>query len=267
VLFDSHCHLYFEDFDADYLEVMGRMAAARVGWALVAGIDAESSAKAEALARRFGDAGQLPRLCYSAGLHPTSAYPAEVAAGGAFDAAAYLAPWLDSACPPVAIGECGIDLYWKKQPLDQQQRVFAAQLELARERGLPVIVHSRSAGPETRALLEAAPGVRGVLHCFDGSPELLEFGLSAPGWYVSFAGNVTYPKAEELRAAARQVPLERLLVETDAPFLAPQERRGKRNEPAFAVHTAKFLAELYGVGYQTLAVATAANALALFDLG
>ncbi len=246
---------------------MERMASARVGWALVAGTDTDANTQACALAQRFGAAGQLPRLCYSAGLHPTSAYPAEVAAGGAFDAAGYLAEWLDGAFKPVAIGECGIDLYWKKQPLDQQQRVFGAQLELARERELPVIVHSRSAGAETRALLECAKGVRGVLHCCDGSPELLEFGLSAPGWYVSFAGNVTYPKAEELRAAARRVPLERLLIETDAPFLSPQERRGQRNEPAYVAHTARFLAELKGVELDELAAVTSANAMRLFGLG
>ena len=108
--------------------------------------------------------------------------------------------------------------------------------------------------------------MRGVLHCFDGSPELLEFGLSAPGWYVSFAGNVTFPKAQELRDAALKVPLERLLVETDAPFLAPQAKRGKRNEPAHVKYTAEFLAELKGVACDELEQATTENAMSLFGI-
>jgi TatD DNase family protein len=141
----------------------------------------------------------------------------------------------------VAIGECGIDLHWDTNPLERQRAVFIAQLEYAATRKLPVIVHTREADAETRACLEAVPAARGVLHCFNGSELLLEFALRA-GWYVSYAGNLTYPKAQELRETAQLVPLDRLLVETDAPFLAPQPVRGRRCEPSHVVHTAQVLA-------------------------
>ncbi|MCH7471515.1 TatD family hydrolase [bacterium] len=231
---DTHCHLYFDAFDADREKVLERMAAAGVVGAVVVGIDSGTSRQASELA-----AGR-PGLYYSAGLHPTSEFPQP------FDAAGYLAPWLESANPPAAIGECGIDLHWDVNPLDRQVEVFAAQLRLARECGLPVIVHTRDANRETEETLRSVPGVRGVLHCFNGSPLLLEFALEND-WYVGFAGNLTFPKAQELREAALRIPLERLLVETDAPFLAPQPVRGKRCEPTHVVHTAKSLTQLRGV--------------------
>ncbi|MBN2081792.1 TatD family hydrolase [bacterium] len=261
MLIDTHCHLYFNAFDDDRTEVLQEMNAAGVGGAIVIGIDEESNAQAQRLAARYD------QLQYSVGLHPTSEFPPEIEQRG-FDCAAALGKWFEPQPQPIAIGECGIDLHWDTNKLAAQVAVFEAQLAYARERNLPVVVHTREADAETSRILEQVPGARGVLHCFNGSPELLQFSQRAnrrgDAWYVSFAGNLTYKRAEELRAAAGQVPLDRLLVETDAPFLAPQAKRGQRNEPAYLVHTATVLAQLRGVPVDEFAQLLTANTQACF---
>jgi len=143
----------------------------------------------------------------------------------------------------IAVGETGLDYFRDYAPHDAQQRLFDAELALARETGKPVVIHTRAADDDTRDRLLAHDGPV-VLHCFS-SPPLLDAALER-GWYVSFAGNVTYKNAYDLRAAARRVPLDRLLAETDSPYLAPQPVRGKRNEPAYVVHTYDVLSELFG---------------------
>jgi TatD DNase family protein len=163
----------------------------------------------------------------------------------------------------VAVGEIGLDFYRDYAPRDQQRRVFDRQLVLAAEHGKPVIIHSRAADDETAAALSGFGGTV-VLHCFS-SPGLLPVALER-GYYVSFAGNVTYPKAPELRQAARAVPVDRILAETDCPYLAPQPVRGKRNEPAFVVHTVASLAETRGEEPDDLARQIDENATAAFGL-
>jgi TatD DNase family protein len=163
----------------------------------------------------------------------------------------------------VAIGEIGLDYYRDYAPHDDQRRLFVEQLELAQELGKPVIVHTRAAEQDTASLLEAFDGTV-VMHCFS-SPELLPVVLER-GYYVSFAGNVTYPKAADLREAAAQVPAERLLAETDCPYLAPQPVRGKTNEPAYVVHTVASLAETRGDDVDELAHRIDANAATAFGL-
>jgi TatD DNase family protein len=163
----------------------------------------------------------------------------------------------------VAVGETGLDFYRDYAPRDRQRVLFARQLELAAELGKPVVVHTRAASEETAAALGAFEGTV-VLHCFS-APELLSVALEQ-GYYVSFAGNVTYPKAEELREAARTVPADRLLVETDSPYLAPQPRRGRPNEPANVVHTVAALAKARGEDEAELADRLDANAAAAFSL-
>jgi TatD DNase family protein len=163
----------------------------------------------------------------------------------------------------VAVGETGLDFFRDYAPHDRQRVLFARQLELAAELGKPVVVHSRAASEETAAALDSFEGTV-VLHCFS-APELLSVALEQ-GYYVSFAGNVTYPKAEELREAARGVPVDRLLVETDSPYLAPQPRRGRPNEPANVVHTVAALAEARGEDAGELADRLDANAAAAFSL-
>jgi TatD DNase family protein len=162
-----------------------------------------------------------------------------------------------------AIGETGLDHYRDHTPHADQEIAFRAQLELARELGKPVVIHTRAAEQDTVDRLdEHGAGLEVILHCFS-MPTRLDECLER-GWWISFAGNVTYPQASELAAAAERVPLERLLVETDAPFLTPQPVRKERNRPAYVVHTARFIAERRGIAYEELEAAVDANAVRLF---
>ncbi len=163
----------------------------------------------------------------------------------------------------VAVGETGLDYFREYAPHDDQQRLFAAQIEIAAELGKPVVIHTRDADEDTLAALLRTDGTV-VLHCFS-SPALLEPALER-GWYVSFAGNVTYPKAPELREAAKRIPADRILAETDSPYLAPQPVRGKPNEPANVLHTLAVLAETRGENPGDLAAQIDANATAAFGL-
>ena len=163
----------------------------------------------------------------------------------------------------VAVGEIGLDFYRDYAPRDDQRRMFDVQLELAVELGKPVIIHTRAADEETARMLDGFDGTV-IMHCFS-TPELLPIALDR-GYYVSFAGNVTYPKAQELRDAATRVPVDRLLAETDCPYLAPQPVRGKRNEPAYVVHTFAALAEARGADEDELAQRIDANAATAFSL-
>ena len=160
----------------------------------------------------------------------------------------------------VAVGETGLDYFRDYAPHDAQQRLFDAQLALAREVGKPVVIHTRAADDDTRAQLVAHDGVV-VLHCFS-SPPLIDAALEH-GWYVSFAGNVTYKNAYDLRAAARRVPSDRLLAETDSPYLAPQAVRGRRNEPAYVAYTYDFLTELRGEDVRGVVAENAARVFGL----
>jgi TatD DNase family protein len=200
-----------------------------------------------------------PEIWCSVGVHPHEA------AGEGVDAPAVL---VERAAHPkvVGIGESGLDFYYDHSPREAQRVNFRAHIEAARETGLPLIVHARDADAETAAMLrEAASDGRltGVMHCFSSGRALAEAALEI-GFYISLSGIVTFKKSDELRAIAKDVPLDRLLVETDAPFLAPMPYRGKRNEPSFVVNTAAMLAELKGVSTQALAEATTDNFFRLF---
>jgi TatD DNase family protein len=162
----------------------------------------------------------------------------------------------------LAIGETGLDDYRDYAPRADQERAFSAHMALARELGKPLVIHTRAAEDDTIAMLDAeAQGLEVILHCFS-MPDRLDECLQR-GWWISFAGNVTYPKAQDLAAAAERVPLDRILVETDAPYLTPQAVRKERNTPAFVVHTAQFLAERRGIAYEELEAAVEANAARL----
>lgn len=168
----------------------------------------------------------------------------------------------------IAWGEIGLDYYYDHSPREVQREVFRRQIRTARSLDLPIIIHSRDADDETVEILTeecSYEGFRGIMHCFGGTPVMAE-ALMKIGFMISFAGNVTFKKAENLRESARVVPLDRLLIETDCPFLTPVPFRGKRNEPSFVAHTAKFLAELHDVDVETLADATTSNFLRFFNL-
>jgi TatD DNase family protein len=163
----------------------------------------------------------------------------------------------------LAIGETGLDDYRDYAPREDQERAFSAHMALARETGKPLVIHTRAAEDDTIAMLDReAQGLEVILHCFSMPDRLGE--CLERGWWISFAGNVTYPKAPDLADAAERVPLDRLLVETDAPYLTPQAVRKERNRPAFVVHTARFVAERRGIAYEELEAAVEANAARLF---
>jgi TatD DNase family protein len=243
---DTHAHLDAGEAEAE----LERARAAGVMRVLVVGTTLEGSRAALALADEHE--GVFAVL----GLHPHEAGAVEVADVDTLRE-------LFAHRKAVAVGETGLDFFRDYAPHDAQQRLFARQLGLAGELGKPVVIHTRAADEATLAALLDHDGTV-VLHCFS-SPALLEPALER-GWYVSFAGNVTYPKAEELRDAASRIPAERLLAETDSPYLAPQPVRGRRNEPAHVVHTLATLAEVRGVDVGELGAQIDTNAAACFNL-
>jgi TatD DNase family protein len=251
---DSHAHVADPAFDADRAEVIAR---ARQTGALAVVCIGESLASAE---RAAALAAQHPGFLYhTAGVHPHDA--------ATFDAARDLgAIRREVHRGAVAIGECGLDYHYDHSPRDIQRAAFGAQMELAGELGKPVVVHTREAEDDTRDMIRdaAANGVRGVLHCYTGSIALAEIALSG-GWYVSFSGIVTFKKWTDLELL-RMVPADRLLVESDSPYLAPVPHRGKRNEPAWVTFTVAKLAEVRGVGVAELGAVTAENTRRLFGL-
>ena len=247
-MIDSHTHL--DRGPGSDAELVAAARAVGVGRILTIGMDSESCRAALAAAERH------PEVFAALGRHPN------VATGYDDEATAELR---DLATHPRcrAIGETGLDYYRDYAPRADQERAFAAQIVLARETGKPLVIHTRAAEDDTIATLAAAAyGLEVVLHCFS-MPDRLDECLEH-GWWISFAGNVTYPKAADLAEAAERVPLDRLLVETDAPYLTPQAERKHRNQPAFVVHTARFVAERRGIEYADLEAAVDANAARLF---
>ena len=257
---DSHCHIDGPDYDADREEVIARAREAGVTTMLNVGTgDPHSGAFERAVAL----AEQHPEIYCAIGVHPHDAK--------LFDEAAQqrLINLAQQSSRVVAWGEIGLDYHYDHSPRDVQRDVFRRQLGIARELNLPVVIHSRAADEDTIAILrEKLSGYSraGVLHCFGGSLQMAEQAVEL-GFFVSFAGNLTFKKADDLRAIARQLPLERLLVETDCPYLTPVPFRGKRNEPARVVETAKFLAELKGVSAEEVGRDTSENFARLFGVG
>lgn len=254
-MIDSHSHLYFDRFDDDREEVLRRAAEAGVREHVLVGIDEASCHAALDLA------ATRPELHATAGLHPAS--HVEDPAG---ELERVIALIHERRSDLVALGEIGLDYHWKDVTPEIQHERLRRQLELALELDLPVIYHVREALADHFEILEELERQPpGVFHCFGGGPREAERALEL-GYHVSFAGNVTLPRSEELREAARVVPLERLLLETDAPFMAPVPRRGRRNEPAYLVHTRDFLADLLDVDPVELGQQCEQNTRALFRL-
>lgn len=254
VLVDSHCHLDFPDFGPEVDDVVARAHAAGVGLMVTISTKVSEFDRVRAVAERF------PHVFCTVGIHPH-----EAASEPETDTAALVA--LAKHPKVVGIGETGLDYFYEHSPREAQQRNFRAHIAAARETGLPLIVHTRDADEDTARILGEEMGkgaFPGLLHCFSSGPELSEKAVEL-GLYVSFSGIVTFRNAESLRETAATVPMERLLVETDAPYLAPVPKRGKRNEPSFVVHTAAKLAEIKGVPAAELAEATTANFLKLFS--
>lgn len=252
-LIDTHAHLDHEWFDEDRDDVVRRALAAGVGAIITIGADLPSSEAAVRLAERY------PSVYAAVGIHPHDAKTA--------DEAAY-ARLKELAAHPkvVAIGEIGLDYYYDYSPRDVQRSVFIRQLQLAREVGLPFVVHCRDASEDVMAILrEHGQGLPGLLHSFTGSPAMAEECL-AMGYYISVGGMLTFKNAGAVREAVAVVPLERIVLETDAPYLAPVPLRGRRNEPAYVRHVADFLAKERGLNPAEVARVTTANARRFFRL-
>ncbi len=254
-LIDTHAHLDEDAFSQDADEVIGRAIASGVIAMVAVATTAESSRATIALAAR------VPQVFASVGIHPNYAAQAKP---GDWEIIEELA-----ASPKVvAIGETGLDRYWDHTPFEIQLDYFRRQIELARRLELPFIVHCREAEPDVVAVLRETAATRplkGIMHSFCGSADTLVAALEV-GLHISFAGMVTFKKNEPLRQLAKTVPLDRLLVETDSPYLAPLPFRGKRNEPSFVRHTAECLAEVHGKSFEEMAAITTDNARRLFGL-
>jgi TatD DNase family protein len=252
-LVDSHCHLDFPELAGDLAGVMARAGNAGVGHMLTIGTKLSTFERVLSTAERFD------HVSCSVGIHPHDA-GTEIAT----DADKLIA--LAKHPKVVAFGETGLDFFYDNSPREAQERSFRAHIAAARAAGLPVIIHTRDADAEMTRILEEEHGAgpfTGVIHCFSSGQALADTALGL-GLYISISGIVTFKKADELRAVVRDVPLSRLLVETDSPYLAPVPHRGKSNEPAYVTHTAATVAELKGVSREELAATTTANFFRLF---
>ncbi|MBY0506972.1 MAG: TatD family hydrolase [Bryobacteraceae bacterium] len=253
-MIDSHCHVDDSDFDADREAVIARARAAGVSRFLAIGSgdgppDLEAGIR---LAERYSD------FVATVGVHP---HKASVADAETFSRL----PGLCQHPKVVALGEIGLDYHYDFAPRDTQHDVFVRQMDVAREAGLPIIIHSREAWDDTFSLLEKhwPAGLGGIFHCFSGGVDEMRRAVSL-GFSLGFGGVLTYPKATNVHEAAREAPAEKLLLETDCPYLAPVPFRGKRNEPAYVQHTAARLAELRGVTLSEIDQLTTANFARLF---
>lgn len=253
MLVDSHCHLDFPDFAGELDAVVARAGAAGVGHMVTISTRVRKFPHVAAIAERFAN------VWCSVGTHPhNAAEEAGIPAGELVALAQH--PRV------VAIGEAGLDYFYDKAPRDAQAKGFRAHIAAARETGLPLVIHARDADVDVAQILTDETGKGAfpfVLHCFSSGRALAETGV-ALGGYVSFSGILTFKGGDAIRAIARDLPLDRLLVETDAPYLAPPPFRGKRNEPAYVVHTARVLAQARGISEDEAAQATTANFFRLF---
>jgi TatD DNase family protein len=253
MLVDHHCHLDFPDFAAELDGVVGRARSAGVGVIVTISTRVRRFGGVLAIAERF------PQVFCSVGTHPHYAHEE-------LDVVVEEIVRLAQHPKVVAIGEAGLDYFYDKSPREAQAQGFRNHIAAAQATGLPLVIHARDADADVAAILEeemARKPYPAVLHCFTGGPELARRALDI-GLYISFSGILTFKKSEELRGIAASVPLDRLLVETDAPYLAPGKFRGKRNEPAYVVETAKELARVKGVSEGEIARTTTENFFRLY---
>ncbi|MBV8770512.1 MAG: TatD family hydrolase [Hyphomicrobiales bacterium] len=254
MIVDSHCHLDFPDLAADEAGLLARARMAGVGRFLTISTRVRRNAALQAIAARHGD------VFFTAGTHPHhAAEESDVATSEIVALAAH------PRC--VGIGEAGLDYHYDRSPRDVQERVFRTNIAAARDTRLPLVIHARDADDDMIRILDDEMGkgtFKAVLHCFTSTEELARTGIDL-GFFVSFSGVLTFKKSDELRRIARLVPPERLLVETDAPYLSPEPHRGKRNEPAFVVETAKVLAATRGMSFDAISALTTANFHHLFE--
>ena len=250
MLIDSHCHLNFPDLAQRLPEILANMAEAGVDKAIAISVSRQSFEEVYVIAQNH------PNIYATVGIHPDDPEAEEFS----------LEELLERAARPkvVGIGETGLDYHWCKGDLAWQYQRFALHIEAANRSGLPLVVHTRDAAEDTMRLLREHQAHAGVIHCFTEDVHTAKLALDL-GFYISFSGIVTFKNATAIQEAARYVPLDRLLVETDSPYLAPVPKRGKPNEPAYVRHTAAFVAQLRGDSLENIARATTTNCLRLFN--
>jgi TatD DNase family protein len=258
-MIDSHCHLAGDEFTSDLIDVVDRAREAGVSGALVI-LGADDVAELE---RAANVSGAWDQVRFSVGVHP---HQAGQFASNPVLAARQTRAVIDAEPLSRAVGEIGLDYHYDRSPRDVQQQVFREQIRLAGRLRLPIVIHTREAEEDTFRILEeeSARDIGGVFHCFTGDREMAKRCLDI-GFHLSLAGIVTFPRALELKEVARTVPLERLLIETDSPFLAPVPHRGKRNEPAHVARVAEVIADLRGTTAGAIADATHQNHVRLFN--
>lgn len=254
MLIDSHCHLEFPDLQRDLDGIVARAEAAGIARMVTISTRVRRHDALLAITERF------PAVYCSVGTHPHHA---------AEERDVTLAELTERAARPkvVAIGEAGLDYFYDRSPRDVQERVFRTHIAAARASGLPLVIHTRDADIDMMRILDEETGQRSftaVLHCFSSGRALAEHAISL-GHYISFTGILTYKKSDDLRDIAASLPADRIMVETDSPYLAPQSRRGKRNEPAYVVETAQVLADTRGISFDTIAQETTENFFRLFS--
>jgi TatD DNase family protein len=253
ILIDSHAHIYYRDYAGDFAEMLQRAADAGIAAMLVVGTDIESSRESVELA------GKYPQLYAAVGVHPHDAGRVTDASYGVIRELAL------SSAKVVAIGEIGLDFYRDRSPREDQERVFRAFLRMANELDKPVIVHDRDAHQQVLACLREEHANHGVLHCFSGDTAMAAEAL-ALGFYISIPGTITYPANEAMREVVRATSIDRMLVETDCPYLSPVPHRGKRNEPAYVRLAAERVAEVKGLTLEDVARITTKNVRDLFGI-
>jgi len=258
MLIDSHCHLNFPEFASDLDDVLSRAKENGVGLMLTVNTKLEQAKDLQAIADRYSE------VYCSVGVHPHDA--AAYVKGYEGDTLFNQIKMLANHPKVIGIGETGLDYYYNNSPRVDQISSFKDHILASLELNLPLIIHTRDADEDTIACLKdvGQSKAKGVFHCFSGSAELAQQALEL-GFYISFSGILTFKKADALRQIAQEAPIERILVETDAPFLAPVPQRGKRNEPAFTRYTAELLANLKGLSYSAIETATTNNFFSLFS--
>ncbi len=255
MLIDTHAHLTFPEYKIDLPEVIKRAKEANLEAIINIALDDEAIKNSLRIAEEY------PGYVFTAaGLHPHDASEWN-------EKTPQRIQQLAKENKIVAIGETGLDYHYKLSPIEKQKEVFAKCLHLAQELDLPAVIHSREASRDTTLIIheENKGKLKGVLHCFGGDMGLGREAL-ALGLLISFTGNITFPKADKIRNAAKEIPLDRIMIETDCPFLAPQAFRGKRNEPAYVVKVAEQIAEVKGISIEEVALQTTENAKRLFGL-
>ncbi|MBM7325541.1 TatD family hydrolase [Agrobacterium sp. S2] len=255
MLIDTHCHLDFPDFEAERDDIIARAHASGVSQMVTISIRVRRLPELLKITEKY------PSVFCSVGTHPNNAdEELDISA----DELVQLA---ESHEKIVAIGEAGLDYFYDTQKPEDQKTGLLRHIEAARRTKLPLVIHSRSADDDMAAILRSESGKGAfpfILHCFSAGPELAKTGVELGG-YVSFSGILTFPKSQDIRDIAATVPLDRLLVETDAPYLAPKRWRGKRNEPSYVVNTAEVLAEVHGISFERMAEITTENAFRCFS--